>query len=85
MPFPLRLLLVSFMLLFSFASSPAQTASSTNVPPPKKSSRGIFGLGFSNNGRLIVTGNFNGTVKLWDVSTGNVLRVLDGHTDVVYK
>lgn len=66
-------------------SSQAQTASSTSVPPPKKTSRGIFGIEFSRDGRTLVTGNFNGTVKLWDMASGRVLRTLDGHTDLVYK
>ena len=78
--------LAVLMLLFpGVISCRAQTASSNNLPPPKKSSPGIFGLGFSRDGRTLVTGNFNGTVKLWDVATGRVLRTLDGHTDVVYK
>lgn len=63
----------------------AQTASANNVPPPKKTHPGIFGLRFSRDGQTIVTGNFNGTVKLWDVKTGQVIRTLDGHTDLVYK
>lgn len=63
----------------------AQTASANNVPPPKKTNPGIFGLQLSRDGQTIVTGNFNGTVKIWDVKTGRVSRTLDGHTDVVYK
>ena len=62
-----------------------QIASSNSLPPPKKTSHGIFGLRFSRDGRTIVTGNFNGTVKLWDVASGRVFRTLDGHTDLVYK
>jgi WD40 repeat protein len=80
-----RLLLITAAMLFNLTACQGQTASSNNVPPPKKSSPGIFGVGFSDNGRLIATGNFNGTVKLWDVSTGRVERTLDGHTDLVYK
>lgn len=83
--FCFRLFLVSFALLFSLTSSQAQTASSTGLPPPKKSSVGIFGLGFNHDGRMITAGNFNGTVKLWDVPSGRLLRTLDGHTDLVYK
>jgi WD40 repeat protein len=78
--------LAVLMLLFpGVISCRAQTASSNNLPPPKKSSSGIFGLGFSRDGRTLVTGNFNGSVKLWDVATGRVFRTLDGHTDLVYK
>lgn len=72
-------------LLLGLSSCPAQTASANNLPPPKKTSPGIFGIGFSRDGRTLITGNFNGTVKLWDVASGRLLRSLDGHTDVVYK
>lgn len=73
------------VILPGATSCRGQTASSNNLAPPKKTSPGIFGLGFSRDGRTIVTGNFNGTVKLWDVASGNLLRTLDGHTDLVYK
>jgi WD40 repeat protein len=72
-------------LVLSLTSCQAQTASSTPLPPPKKTSPGIFGIGFSRDGRTLVTGNFNGTVNLWDVGSGRLLRTLDGHTDVVYR
>ena len=78
-------LLAANLCLTGLASCPAQTALSTSVPPPKKTSRGIFGIEFSRDGRTLVTGNFNGTVKVWDTASGRVLRTLDGHTDVVYK
>ena len=79
MPLFVRVSLASLILLFSLTVCRAQTASANNVPPPKKTSPGIFGLGFSNDGRTIATGNFNGTVKLWDVPSGRLLRTLDGH------
>lgn len=72
-------------LLLGLSSCPAQTASANNLPPPKKTSPGIFGLEISRDGRTVITGNFNGTVKLWDVASGRLLRSLDGHADVVYK
>lgn len=73
------------VLLPAVISCRAQSASSNSVPPPKKTNTGIFGLGLSRDGRTIVTGNFNGTVKLWNFANGNLVRTLDGHTDVVYK
>ena len=84
-PLSFRLFIASLALLFSLTSCQAQTASTNNLPPPRKTSTGIFGLGFSHDGRTIATGNFNGTVKLWDVPSGRLLRTLDGHTDLVYK
>lgn len=72
-------------LLLGVSLCPAQTASGNNLPPPRKTAPGIFGIEFSRDGRTLITGNFNGTVKLWDVASGRPLRSLDGHTDVVYK
>lgn len=72
-------------ILLSLTACQAQTASSNNVPPPRKTSPGIFGVGFNRDGRTLATGNFNGTVKLWEIATGRLLRTLDGHSDVVYK
>jgi len=72
------------MFVHGLVPTQAQTASSNNVPPPKKTSKGIYGIGLSRDGRTLVTGNFNGTVKLWDVASGRLGRTLDGHTDLVY-
>lgn len=79
------LVAAALLPLPGLSPSQAQTASSINLPPPKKTSPGIFGLSFSRDGRRIITGNFNGTVKLWAVASGTVLRTLNGHSDLVYK
>ncbi len=79
------LITVSILFLCRPTSCQAQSASSNNVPPPKKTSPGIFGIRYSRDGKTIVTGNFNGTVKLWNATSGSLLKTLDGHTDVVYK
>ncbi|MBP7552215.1 MAG: caspase family protein [Spirochaetes bacterium] len=33
----------------------------------------------SNNGKLVLTGSYENTVKLWDVATGKLLKTLKGH------
>lgn len=79
-------LLAANLCLTVLPSCQAQTASRTSLPPaPKKTSRGIFGIEFSRDGKTLVTGNFNGTVKLWDTASGRVLQTLDGHSHLVYK
>jgi len=77
-------LAANLILSLSLTPCQAQTASSTPLPPPKKTSPGIFGIGFSRDGKTLVTGNFNGTVNLWDMGSERLLRTLDGHTDLVY-
>ena len=37
-------------------------------------------VSFSPNGKRIVSGGADGTVRLWDVETGSILKTLTGHT-----
>jgi WD40 repeat protein len=79
-------LLAANLCVTVLPSCQAQTAARTSLPPsPKKTSRGIFGIELSRDGKTLVTGNFNGTVKLWDMASGRVLQTLDGHSHLVYK
>lgn len=43
-----------------------------------------FGAAWSADGTLLVTGSFDGNVRIWDASTGACLRLLAGHTDRVF-
>ncbi len=43
----------------------------------------VFCLGFSSDGRWLVSGGEDHLVRLWDVQTGELQRVLAGHTDEV--
>jgi WD40 repeat protein len=40
-------------------------------------------VAFSPNGTQVVSGLYNGTVRLWDAATGALLQILDGHSDSV--
>jgi len=46
--------------------------------------RTVFDAVFTPDGRRALTGSRDRTVRLWDVKTGECLRVLEGHTDDVY-
>src|SRR3990172_5429581 len=43
-----------------------------------------YGVDFAPDGRTLASASWDGTVRLWDVSTGSELAVLKGHTDWVY-
>jgi WD40 repeat protein len=41
-------------------------------------------LAISPDGRRLLSGGFDNTVRLWDVASGKELRKLEGHTGAVY-
>ena len=45
----------------------------------------VFGVAFSPDGRRIVTGSYDKTVKVWDAATGQELLVLKGHAGLVRR
>ncbi len=40
----------------------------------------FYAVTFSPDGRLIVSGSIDGTVRVWDAATGAERRVLQGHS-----
>ena len=45
----------------------------------------ICGIRYSPNGRYIVGGSFDNTVRMWDAETGSVIgHPLEGHTGIVW-
>jgi WD40 repeat protein len=47
--------------------------------------RRAISVTFSSDGRLLVSGSEDTTVKLWDIQTGGVIKTFYGHTDRVWS
>ena len=41
---------------------------------------GAISVGFSPDGKYLVSGSYSGKVHLWDIKTGDFKRILNGHT-----
>jgi WD40 repeat protein/uncharacterized caspase-like protein len=48
-------------------------------------SKDVITIAFNPSGNLLGSGSADNTVKLWDLSTGEVSRTLEGHSHYVYK
>lgn len=45
---------------------------------------GVSDLAFSSDSRFIVSGSDDKTLRLWDVTTGSLVKTLNGHTNYVF-
>jgi WD40 repeat protein len=74
------------VLIFAGALAPSNGAADEPRPKPAilATLRGhteiVYAVAFSPDGRSVLTGSFDKSLKLWDTATGKELRTLDGST-----
>ena len=79
-PEPIVALVLSLQVLFSSSTALAQQVSPSISTPHSDM---VYSVTFSPNGRQVLSGSKDKTIKLWDVRTGRLLRTLKGHADAV--
>jgi len=64
-------------------SATAQDKSKIEVVPQVGHSQWVLSIAFSPDGRTVLSGSGDSTLKLWDVATGTLMRTFVGHSEMV--
>ena len=60
-----------------------RNASDANVFTLKGLTSGVNSVAYSPDGKDIVSSNWDGTIKLWSIATGECIKTFEGYTDAV--
>jgi hypothetical protein len=60
-----------------------QESWSANIQTLEGHSNAVTSAVFSPDGKVLASGSYDGTVRLWDAGTGAALSTLEGHSDIV--
>jgi WD40 repeat protein len=72
------------LLTMTAASAAAQGRPTTEIVPQIEHSNVITASVFSPNGKWVLTSSYDYTARLWETSTGLLLREFRGHPEAVY-
>lgn len=76
----LQLMLLVPIPFLAFGSAAAQDKLKVEVVAQVGHSREVASVAFSPDGRTVLSGSWDNTLKLWDVARGKVLRTFEGHS-----
>ena len=81
-PFPPAVFRVSVV---GSAGSEQSEWEQTTVYPQLGHKGSIASVAFSPDGRQVLSGSHDGTIKLWDTATAREIRTFSGHSGIVYS
>jgi WD40 repeat protein len=73
-PLCFMLPLLSILVVLSAAGTPARDRPEVEIVPNLSHSSVVTGVAFSPDGILALSGSYDNTLKLWEVTTGKLLR-----------
>ena len=73
----------SIILLGLMLSPLAAFASSASIATLTGHTAGVRSVSFSPDGALLVSGSFDGTIKLWDIASGEAVATFGGQRHLV--
>ncbi|MBD2459261.1 ribosome assembly protein 4 [Nostoc sp. FACHB-87] len=65
--------------------NPANRAIAVEGKTLEGHSSSVWSVSFSPDGKTLASGSGDNTIKLWDISTGKLLKTLSGHSSSVYS
>lgn len=78
---------IPILLFLGLSSCRAQTLSNCRPTPPLPANAkpGVGGLSLSRDGKTLVVAGGDGKIRFLDMATGEVQRILTGHTNAIYR
>ena len=69
--------------VFSFSAAGEPTEFASRSTPLQSETQEVRRIAFSSDGKTLVSGGYDKTVRVWDLTTGKQTALLEGHTAAV--